>query len=259
MKSSILLPFFLLAFTGAVNACTKPKSIFILAGKSNMAGRGGVYGEWDRYIPPPCQSSPSILRLNANLVWVVANEPLHQDIDTKKICGVGLGMCFANQVLRQGSSSLGVIGLVPCAVGGTSITQWSRGTPLYNSILERAAAAVRSGGKIEALLWYPGEFEALMGVGSFEEDVPKFFTSIRHDLHMPQLPIIQVAIPPNLNPNFTFAQAIRKIQLNIKLPFVSTVDALGLELKDDLVHMTSSAQVTLGIKMALNFYNMLHH
>nr|GMD05939.1 probable carbohydrate esterase At4g34215 [Ipomoea batatas] len=156
MKSSILLPFFLLAFTGAVNACTKPKSIFILA---------------------------------------VANEPLHQDIDTKKICGVGLGMCFANQVLRQGSSSLGVIGLVPCAVGGTSITQWSRGTPLYNSILERAAAAVRSSGKIEALLWYPGQFEALMGVGFFEEYVPKFFTSIRHDLHMPQLPIIQVSKP----------------------------------------------------------------
>nr|GMD79330.1 probable carbohydrate esterase At4g34215 [Ipomoea batatas] len=182
MNSAIIFLLFFLAFT-VVNAGTVQKSIFILAGQSNMAGRGGVKGAptpknknaqvWDNFIPPECRSHPSILRLNANLNWELATEPLHKDIDTAKTCGVGPGMCFAREVLKQESASLGVIGLVPCAIGGTSITQWSRGAPLYNKTLERAAAALRDGGKIQALLWYQGELEAQLGVGSFAKEVPR--------------------------------------------------------------------------------------
>ncbi|XP_019180224.1 PREDICTED: probable carbohydrate esterase At4g34215 [Ipomoea nil] len=267
MNSALnLLLFLFLAFTGAiVNAGnTVQKSIFILAGQSNMAGRGGVKSArtptnktvqvWDGIIPPECQPNPSIFRLNAKLGWELATEPLHADIDTTKTCGVGPGMCFAREVLNRVSSSspLGVIGLVPCAIGGTSITQWSRGTTLYNKTLERAAAALRDGGKIRALLWYQGETEAQIGVGSFALEVPRFFTSIRQDLHMPQLPIIQVALPPTLN--LTFTQVVRNIQLELKLPFLSTVDAKGLELKrGDPLHLSSSAQVHLGKKMARAF------
>ncbi|XP_019180369.1 PREDICTED: probable carbohydrate esterase At4g34215 [Ipomoea nil] len=266
MKSATLL-LFLLACVALVNAQNQ-KAIFILAGQSNMAGRGGINyvnatpeipnGQvWDHYIPPECQSNPHILRLNANLTWVVANEPLHADIDSpKKTCGVGPGMAFANEALKR-RSSLGVIGLVPCAKGGTGMFEWGRGTILYNRTMKRAAAALRGGGKLHALLWYQGEFEAETGVGSFAMDVPRFFMSLREDLKVPRLPIIQVALPPNVLRNYT--KEIRNIQLNLKLPFLTTVDAIGSELNTaDHVHLTTPSQVKLGKKMAMAFVNMIH-
>ncbi|KAJ0614353.1 putative sialate O-acetylesterase domain, SGNH hydrolase superfamily [Helianthus annuus] len=78
------------------------KSIFILAGQSNMSGRGGVVNlTWDGYVPRESSPNPSILRLSANLSWELAVEPLHCDIDVAKVCGVGPGMAFANSLLRK--------------------------------------------------------------------------------------------------------------------------------------------------------------
>ncbi|KAK7825197.1 putative carbohydrate esterase [Quercus suber] len=54
----------------------------------------------------------------------MSHEPLHKDIDTRRICGVGLGMPFAHEVLAK-DPNFGVIGLVPCAIGGTMITKWA--------------------------------------------------------------------------------------------------------------------------------------
>jgi hypothetical protein len=55
------------------------KLIFILAGQSNMAGRGGVTGaRWDGIVPSPdCSPSSSVLRLSPSLRWEQAREPLH--------------------------------------------------------------------------------------------------------------------------------------------------------------------------------------
>ncbi|KAG9135331.1 hypothetical protein Leryth_015224 [Lithospermum erythrorhizon] len=54
-------------------------SIFILAGQSNMSGRGGVInGTWDGVVPSQCSPNPSILSLNAEFRWVEAQEPLHK-------------------------------------------------------------------------------------------------------------------------------------------------------------------------------------
>ncbi|KAK4390517.1 putative carbohydrate esterase [Sesamum angolense] len=78
------------------------KSIFILAGQSNMAGRGGLKsGSWDGYVPPECQPSPKILRLNAENKWEEARPPLHHDIDYLKTCGIGPGLAFANSILKK--------------------------------------------------------------------------------------------------------------------------------------------------------------
>lgn len=58
------------------------KVVFVLAGQSNMAGRGGVTGaRWDGVVPPDSAPSPSVLRLTADLRWEEAREPLHQGID----------------------------------------------------------------------------------------------------------------------------------------------------------------------------------
>jgi Carbohydrate esterase, sialic acid-specific acetylesterase len=82
-----------------LNCSESRKLIFILAGQSNMAGRGGVYkNKWDHVVPNECGPHPSILRLNAGRVWEEARDPLHADIDVPKTCGVGPGMSFANWI-----------------------------------------------------------------------------------------------------------------------------------------------------------------
>ncbi|MFS7983767.1 putative sialate O-acetylesterase domain, SGNH hydrolase superfamily [Helianthus anomalus] len=148
-----------LHLVSAYGSTSKGKNIIILAGQSNMSGRGGVQNNtWDGIVPLQSKPNRSILRLTANLTWVEAHEPLHKDIDFQVTCGVGPGMVFANRVLQR-DPSLGPLGLVPCAVGGpigTKISEWGRGTFLYKQLVRRAKASRIGGGSIRGLLWYQG-------------------------------------------------------------------------------------------------------
>ena len=193
MSPTIFLAF-LLAFSVAQSQELSPTKIFLLAGQSNMAGRGGVNNDtWNMIIPPESTPSPFILRLSSNETWVVAHEPLHKDIDDTKVCGVGPGMPFAHEILAE-DPNFGVIGLVPCAIGGTMIAEWAKGSDNYKKLVKRAGASLRSGGIIEALLWYQGESDTVHQIDAnmYKERLYNFFTNIRNDLNCPNLPIIQV-------------------------------------------------------------------
>lgn len=193
--------FFLILLSHAFPVKSRlPQNIFILAGQSNMAGRGGVINNtkaniltWDGIVPSQCQPNPSILRLNAKLTWVQAHEPLHADIDVGKTNGVGPGMPFANAILTK-HHGFGVIGLVPCAIGGTNISEWRKGSFHYEQMVGRTRAALQSGGVIRAFLWYQGEADTvtLEDAQSYKGRSEKFFMDLRSDLQDPMLPIIQV-------------------------------------------------------------------
>ncbi|XP_009791528.1 probable carbohydrate esterase At4g34215 [Nicotiana sylvestris] len=226
------------------NEAFTPEDIFILSGQSNMSGRGGVdkHNHWDGIVPPECCSDPAkIFRLSAHLNWEMACEPLHRDIDTKKTCGIGPGMSFANAI----KDKIGAIGLVPCAVGGTALKEWGKGTHLYENMINRARAAMHQGGKIKALLWYQGESDTLYKhrVETYKANMEKLIHNVRADLYMPFLPIIQVAIASGEG---KYTEKIRQAQKRIDLPNVVCIDAMGLQLKEDNLHLTSEAQVKLG-------------
>jgi len=63
------------------------KQIFILAGQSNMAGRGSIATVsielQERLVKGQTRSSSNIFRWTSNNHWDIAKEPLHQDIDLK--------------------------------------------------------------------------------------------------------------------------------------------------------------------------------
>ncbi|KAI8004265.1 putative carbohydrate esterase [Camellia lanceoleosa] len=237
------------------------KNIFILAGQSNMSGRGGVNnGTWDGVVPPQCQPNPAILRLSSELNWVEASEPLHKDIDVNATCGVGPGMVFANTVLDNKNSSMsigGVVGLVPCAIGGTKISEWARGTYLYNQLVNRASAALQDGGgSIQAVLWYQGESDTVNpdDAALYKGRLERFFMDLRADLQSPLLPIIQVALASGQGP---YIEKVREAQLGIDLANVKCVDAKGLQLEPDHLHLTTQAQVQLGEMLANAFLQTL--
>ena len=175
------------------------KHIFILSGQSNMAGHGGVirshhHRQWDGVVPPECRPDPSILRLSAALQWEPAHEPLHADIYTKKVCGVGPGMSFANAV-RRGVH--GTLGLIPCAVGGTAIKEWVRGEELYENMVKRAKETVKGeeNSEIKALLWCQGESDTSSehDAEAYKVNMENLIQNVRQDLNLPSLPIIQVS------------------------------------------------------------------
>ncbi|CAJ1973425.1 unnamed protein product [Sphenostylis stenocarpa] len=256
MASLLLLIFVIQAW--AVKPQGYDRNIFIMAGQSNMAGRGGVVNDtaagittWDGVVPPQSRPNPSILKLDAHLTWVEAREPLHADIDFKKTNGVGPGMTFANSVLEK-HREFGQIGLVPCAIGGTNISQWERGKELYNEMIKRAKASGRDGGTIRALLWYQGETDTvnLHDAQLYHRRVHKFFLDVRDDLQSPLLPIIQVALASGSGP---YIEIVRQAQLGIDLLNLRTVDAHGLPLQPDGLHLSTPAQVHLGQMMANAF------
>lgn len=97
-----MLPFLWLVLLGYSSLVSGNKHIFLLAGQSNMSGRGGVTNNtWDGIVPLECQASQSVMRLNAGLTWEEAQEPLHRDIDTIKTCGIGPGRETEGVVLMK--------------------------------------------------------------------------------------------------------------------------------------------------------------
>ncbi|PIA27105.1 hypothetical protein AQUCO_08300065v1 [Aquilegia coerulea] len=207
-----------------------------------MAGRGGIDGDkWNGFIPPQCQPTPWIYRLNAALRWEVAHEPLHVDIDKTKTCGIGPGMSFANTI-RASGSGIGVVGLVPCAIGGTKLSEWGQGTQHYNELVSRATASFREGGVIRALFWYQGESDTTssMEADSYKGKMEKFINDVRSDLRLPSLPIIQVVLASGEGP---FVDKVREAQRGINLPNVIDVDAKGLAIKQDHLHLTTQSQI----------------
>ncbi|CAH9078149.1 unnamed protein product, partial [Cuscuta europaea] len=180
--------------------------IIVLAGQSNMAGRGGVvpkmFGNesiraWDGTVPPESSRNPNVYRFNEKFQWEIAQEPIHAGIGCTITCGVGIGMAFANKLLAL-DPGFGTIGLVPCAAGGTSLKNWTSDTDYpYRSLLGRTRASLKTGGVLRAVLWYQGESDCkYYGFAkSYRQNIRRLISRFRTDLQSPMLPWFEVIIP----------------------------------------------------------------
>ncbi|KAL6885581.1 hypothetical protein ACP4OV_010360 [Aristida adscensionis] len=252
-RGALLLPSLLPASPYA----RAPKLLFLLAGQSNMAGRGELADP----LPPPFRPHPRLLRLAASRRWVAAAPPLHADIDTHKACGLGPAMPFAHRLLAAAAAAAPgsapaageagpVLGLVPCAVGGTRIWMWARGEPLYEAAVARTRAAVRAGGgALGAVLWFQGESDTieLDDATAYGGRMERLVADLRDDLGVPDLLVIQVGLASGEG-NYT--DIVREAQKNVNLPNVILVDAMGLPLRDDQLHLSTEAQLQLGEMLA---------
>ncbi|XP_057783013.1 probable carbohydrate esterase At4g34215 [Salvia miltiorrhiza] len=226
------------------------KHVFILGGQSNMSGRGGVHRhQWNGKVPAEAaEDGDKIFRLNAGLEWEVAHEPLHQGLDGHRACGVGPGLVFGNAVKEL----VGVVGLVPCAAAGTQMKDWVRGAEHYETMVKRAKAAAAHGGEIAALLWYHGEKDTFLKEDAdlYGHNIEKLILNLRQDLHLPSLPVIMVALASGRD---KYLEKVRDAQKGINLANVVCVDALGLALEDDNLHITTEAHIKLGHMMAHSY------
>lgn len=149
----IILAIFLLP-SFYLSAQEKPLDLYLLIGQSNMAGRGTVE-------PQDTVAFPQVYTLNKNNRWEPARDPIHFD---KSVAGVGLGRTFGIEMAKADPDI--VIGLIPCAVGGSPIDTWNPGSYFeqtksnpWDDMEKRLKIAMKSG-KLKGILWHQGESDS---------------------------------------------------------------------------------------------------
>lgn len=233
-------------------AQSQPKELelFLLIGQSNMVGRG-VVEEIDR------QPFARVWSLDKDLRWQAAVDPLHWD---NAQAGVGPGRTFARW-LAQANPNV-EIGLIPAAVGGTSLEQWAPGGQLYLEAMRRLKAALPSG-RLRGILWHQGERDsrdnsAFNYIGRLGE----FVDQLRKDVGVADVPIVVGEIGEFLYtrndtsyPNaLLINQQLALVPVSIfRTAFVSSA---GLGHIGDQLHFNAAAQREFGRRYALAFLSL---
>lgn len=225
------------------------RRLFILAGQSNIAGRG------DLAALPEFSMRDRILVYTYSGLWVPGADPVGhtcggtpEKLFADRKVGAGPGMAFANRLAER---IPGIeIGLVPAAKGGTYMDEWRPGLGgYYSGIIRRATRAAKQG-EIAGLIWYQGENDCMREdlVASWAEKFSVFITYVRRDLDCPTLPVIMTILGPNRAPRrYPYWDEFVAMQRSIPLPLgVASVSANDLEGIPGDPHLTTQDYVRLG-------------
>ena len=162
--------------------------LFLLIGQSNMAGRG-EFGEVPDIRDPRC-------RMLRNGRFQLMAEPIVFDrnvvhngklLDAGVHSGVNLAASFALRCADYWNED---IGLIPCADGGTSLSDWAVGGLLYDHAVMMTKLAMRSG-ELAGILWHQGESEtgSLDRASSYAERFGVIIEQMQADLGV-QVPLV---------------------------------------------------------------------
>ncbi len=225
-----------------------PLDLYLLIGQSNMAGRGTVE-------PQDLQPHPRVLTLNKDNRWVPAVDPLHFD---KPAAGVGPGGTFGRTMADQDLSAR--VGLIPCAVGGTSIRKWAPGarddktqTHPYDDMLQRLRIA-RHSGAVKGILWHQGESDGKMGMaGTYPEALTDLIERLRNECNDPNLPFVIGQL--GAFAGRSWSEGRRKVdeahqRVAGQVPHTGFASAQGLTDRGDLAHFDARSARLLGQRMA---------
>lgn len=228
--------------------------LYLLAGQSNMAGRGVVEHE-DK------MTHPRIWMLNKNNQWELATEPLH--FDKPAIVGVGPGFAFAKEMAKMDTNI--VIGLIPCAVGGSPISVWeatkydepTKSFP-YDDAIRRTKIAMQKG-TLKGVLWQQGESDS----DSIKSSV--YFTKLkllvknfRKKLKLNHLPFLAGKIADFYIVKHPYARVINEAieQLPNHFKHTAFVSSTNLNHKGDDTHFDSQSARELGKRYAVVFQKL---
>lgn len=217
--------------------------LYLLAGQSNMAGRGIVE-------PQDTIGNPRILRLNKEGVWEIAKDPVHFD---KSAAGVGPGLTFAREMIKQDPNI--VIGLIPCAAGGSGIDTWlqnryweqTKSYPWADAIA-RTQLAMKEG-ILKGILWHQGESDSAPEKAAvYSDKLVELVNKFRKEFNLPHLPFIAGELPEfnkraaNINPRLSKTKE--------RLSDFDVVSGKGLTPLPDGLHIDAASQRVFGKRYA---------
>lgn len=258
MKFSIFLILFI-AFSAACfsqpNIAKKQFHLFLLAGQSNMAGRGKVALE-------DTLTNSRIWVLTKNNEWAIAKEPLH--FDKPSVVGVGPGFAFAKKMAELDTNI--VIGLIPCAVGGSSIDVWQPGKYYeptncypYDDAMKRLNLAMKVG-VLKGILWQQGESDSdSLHSKIYSEKLVALVKQFRKEVKIKRVPFLAGTIADFYVQTHPYAKMVNEaiVQLPHQLPKIAVVYTSTLTPNSDNIHLNTASARELGNRYAVAFFNLM--
>jgi sialate O-acetylesterase len=235
--------------------------VWICAGQSNMQGIG--------LLKDAARPHPLVRAFYMHDEWGVAKDPIHnrwqavdpvhQLLNNNVRCakplytGVGPAVAFGVELHRRSGVPQG---LLACAHGGTSMTQWypskkADGTTLYGATLRRVR---KNGGKVAGIIWYQGESDANpQAAPLYTQRMKALVAAFRKDLRQPALPFIAVQIGRHIanTSQFTSWNLIQEQQRHLHkiIPNLTMTPTIDLTM-DDSIHISGADQQRLGRRLA---------
>ena len=242
-------------FVANVFAQQQPRNkvhIYVLMGQSNMAGRGEVTDYYASF------GHPRVITLNQDGEWVAAKHPLH--FDKPKVAGVGPGLTFGIAMAEADPDV--VIGLVPCAVGGTPIAKWAPGaydqnthTHPYDDAAMRIRKAMETG-VVKGVIWHQGEGDsnptsASVYLGKLEALIGR----VRALVGNPNLPVVVGQLARYREGYQLINQELVKLPGSV--PYTAVVSSEGLWHRGDGTHFDSPSASEFGRRFAKGMLALL--
>lgn len=234
--------------------------VYLLAGQSNMEGFG-----WLEACDREDEGDAYVRAFYQNGEWANAKHPLHDlynDLygahktlgETRPagfFKGVGPGVSFAKELKELYGVPQGVI---PCAHGGTAISEWHKTTDgadksLYAAMLERFCDC---GSNVAGMYWYQGCEDAFRGKGASDKYYENFcafadaFFSDFGDIPVIATQIGRVILKETDELRYSW-MAVREAQrkLSEKYKNIYLLSSIDAEL-DDRVHLSRAEQEKMG-------------
>lgn len=217
---------------------------FLLIGQSNMAGRGEFAD-----VAPIENKQCYMLRMGR---WQKMSEPINADryiFNGKYHSGVGLGASFADSVANTFGWR---VGLIPCADGGTSISQWAQGEILFDHAVMMTKLACRTS-RLSGILWHQGESDCGSDerLAAYRERFIKMITALRRELGAEELPLLIGELSEQIDESWKVGDGPKRMnaifhEIAATLPHTAVVSSAGLGLKPDGLHFDAVAQREFG-------------
>ena len=152
---------------------------FLLIGQSNAAGRG-LLNE-----APPLNNLDGRIKVQRNGRWQDMFRPVNPDRYFS-------GYCFAESfAVKYGENNPDVeIGIIPCADGGTGLSQWQQGEVLFDNAVNCAKLAMRES-KLVGILWHQGEGDcSIWDSTTYASRFRTMIEALKKELNLPDIPVI---------------------------------------------------------------------
>jgi acetyl esterase/lipase len=223
--------------------------VFLMAGQSNMAGRGFVE-------PQDTIPSERILSINRKNEIILAKEPLN--FYEPKMNGLDCGVSFAKELLKQVPENVSIL-LVPTAIGGSAIRKWL-GDSIHREVqllsnFEAKMRLAKKYGRIKGILWHQGESDANEDcIPNYEERLTNLMVKFRSFAGDRSLPVLigELGTYSKNKANWLLINEQIKsyVSQDVNAELIQTSDLIN---RGDSLHFDSQSQRILGERFAKEY------
>lgn len=227
---------FLLVISSLLFSASAKTRIYILAGQSNMMGKGKTFE-----LPPAYKRQPQ----NVQFYYQGRQKPL------ARYSHFGPEVAFAHEISRAYPHDNHII--IKHVATGSSIQQWLPGGGLFNGLIRQRGFIKENDLKVDAVFWMQGESDARNRQNAirYENSLKRFIVGLRTKLDSPHSPFIMGRINPE-DKAFSMLETVQQAQKNMQhtLSNVTLVSTQGLGKIFDHVHYNAQGQIELGKRFA---------